>query len=67
MNCHYFVSARTGRRLLFRESEYTHVVKADAIGPRGFVLVTRVGGEYRVTTTRPVLIVEVDEPAAIAA
>lgn len=60
MNCHYFVSARTQRRLLFRESEYITVKRA-TVGPRGFVLTTRCGAEYRVTTSAPVLIDNVEQ------
>lgn len=59
MNCHYFVSARSRHRLLFRENEYV-TVKAATVGPKGFVLTTRAGAEFRVTTSAPVLIDDVD-------
>lgn len=53
MDCHYFRSARSGRRLLFRENEYSL---------HGFVLRTQEGGVYHVTSRTPELVVIVDEP-----
>jgi hypothetical protein len=56
MKLHYFELSRSGRRVLFREDEYTSIIKPDF--GQGLVLSTRTGAEFRVTTSKPTQIAE---------